>query len=458
MLAFILAGIYGTRKVRDGESYLLAGRKTGLFALVATLVMTEFNTSTLLGFSAAGYFGGLRALYLPLVFLIGLLFYTFTVAGKWKKLNGMSVAELFTLRYGPAVGKTASLFLMIALVGFSATYVKSMTLIFRDFFPGMDQWGVSFIVVLIILAMTLRGGLVSIIKIDILSFICTLIFIPLLFFYSYQNAEFSWDKLDIIFPKEYTVQALPFEFILSLILLTMFTYIAAPWYGQKIFSAVSVPVAITAVAISSVLVFLLYAFPVLAVSFLRVKGIELNPEAGVPYIIKFLFPKGLKGFAFTVLFAAGATTLSGVWSALTTMFMGDFLNLKSREEKSLLKSVLITLFFAVASWASANALVDKILNKLILANIPIAALSFALLAGFYWDRASRRGAIISIILGILWGSGCFLLIGDGGGYTYYWSVYGIPLIFASGAVFSYILPNTKEDLLRLENFKERMNQ
>ena len=57
--------------------------------------MTEFNTSTLLAFSAAGYTAGPMALALPLVFLVGLAFYTLTVAREWKRFNRLSVAELF---------------------------------------------------------------------------------------------------------------------------------------------------------------------------------------------------------------------------------------------------------------------------------------------------------------------------------------------------------------------------
>jgi len=52
-----------------------------------------------------------------------------------------------------------------------------------------------------------------------------------------------------------------------LVVLTMFTYISAPWYSQKIFSAENPNVAYKAVGIAAVLVFLLYGFPVLATGF-----------------------------------------------------------------------------------------------------------------------------------------------------------------------------------------------
>ena len=431
LLGFIYVGLRETKKVKDDNSYLLANRKTGLFALVATLVMTEFNTSTLLGFSAAGYSVGIWGLTLPFVFLFGLGFYTFTVAKKWKKLNGMSVAELFSLRYGSTVGITASLFLIFAMIGFSATYV---------------------------LLMTLRGGLVSVISTDIMGFIGTIFIVPLLFYFSYSQKNLGLEEIIRVFPPE-SSNALPIRYIVSLVILTMFTYIAAPWYGQKIFAAASEKTAFIAVGISSVIVFILYAFPILAVAYLRLNGVTgINPEEGIPYIIKSYFPVGLRAIAFAVLFAAAATTLSGIWSVLTTMLVGDFLLSAKNPKlgKDYIGSMKIFFGFAFVSWLLGNIFVDKILNKLILANIPIAALSFALLAGFFWKRASRRGAILSIVLGLIWGLGCYLYLGEDGGYTWFWAAYGIPLIFVSGIIGSFLFPQSEEEKKALEKFNLRM--
>ena len=88
----------GWRPARTAEAYTVASRALRFLPLVATLVMTEFNTTTLLAFAAAGYRAGPMALALPLVFLVGLTFYTLTVARAWKRFDGTSVAELFTRR------------------------------------------------------------------------------------------------------------------------------------------------------------------------------------------------------------------------------------------------------------------------------------------------------------------------------------------------------------------------
>jgi len=84
-LLLVTVGWRGSKAVKSEENYLLANRGIGLFPLTATLVMTEFNPSTLIAFSSAGYLVGSWALSLPAAFFVGLMFYSLTVA---KKMEG----------------------------------------------------------------------------------------------------------------------------------------------------------------------------------------------------------------------------------------------------------------------------------------------------------------------------------------------------------------------------------
>jgi len=73
------------KKIDIGQSYFVS-EKTPIFVLVATLVMTELNTSTLVGFAVFGYKFGYSPISFFLVFLFGLLFYALTVAKKMEEV------------------------------------------------------------------------------------------------------------------------------------------------------------------------------------------------------------------------------------------------------------------------------------------------------------------------------------------------------------------------------------
>ncbi len=435
----------------SAASFTVASRDLALFPLVATLVMTEFNTSTLLAFAAAGYGAGPMALALPAVFLVGLLFYTVTVARAWKRFDRLSVAELFTVRYSKGVGRTASLLLLLAMTGFTATYVKSLTLLFTPLAPAwLPVPALSALLSIIVLLAVLPGGLVSIVRADVVAFVATIVLLPLLLVIGMRQSALT-GGLASVFPAsqlslnpaaQWNSTALPMRFVSTLMVITCFTYIAAPWYGQKIFAARSTSVAFRAVGISAILVFLLYGAVVLAAAHLRAaQPVLADAQLAVPTMVLVWLPAGLRGVAYAVLFGAALTTLAGVWSAMATMIAADF---GGPQLSTVSSQRTLLVLFAISSWLGATFLVDQILDRLILANIPVAALSFALLAGFHWKRATTAGAWASMIVGVVWGVGCYLVVGEAGGYTWPWAMYGIPLIFATGIVTSLLTTSGAE--------------
>jgi SSS family solute:Na+ symporter len=445
-VVFALLAWTGSRRAHGDSEFLVADRSLGLFPLVATLVMTEFNTSTLLAFSAAGYRAGPMALALPFVFLVGLAFYTVTVARAWKRFNRLSVAELFTVRYSPRLGRLVSVLLLLAMTGFSATYVKSLTMVAQPLLPTVPFGPLSATLTAAVLIVVLPGGLVSVVRSDVVSFLITLVILPVLLVAGAVHSA-PLGGLAAVFPPDQLVfnpvaqwghPALPFRFVSTLVVLTCFTYIAAPWYGQKIFAARNERTAFFAVAWAAFLVFALYGVMVLAAAHFRVVSPNLaDSQAAVPAMMAAWLPAGIRGVGFAVLFAAALTTLAGVWTAMAAMVAADF---GWRGAGHVAQQRWILVAFAAASWLGGTFLVDDILNRLILANIPVAALAFALLAGFHWPRANAAGAWASVVVGVAWGVGCFALVGEAGGYTWPWAIYGIPLIFATGVTVSLMTP------------------
>lgn len=420
-----------TKKIQSGSDYLFGQRSTKWGALTATLVMTEFNSATLLSFSALGYSVGFKALALPFIFLFGLLFYAFTVAKKWKEFNGLSVAGFFKERYGLKAGMSAAICLLLAMVGFSAVYIQSLTLFFQPLFPSVPPFALSTCFLLCILVMNIRGGLLSIIRTDIVSFLLILSFLPLLAFFIYKTE----DATVILAPSN---EALPLQFTLSLTLLTMFTYILAPWYGQKIFAAKSPKVAYWSVISAAIILFFFYGFAIFATALMRQKGMTvISADHALPALIHRCLPFGLKGVGYALIFATSATTLTSLWNTLSGIWVADF---SIQKEDCPKKVMVLTALFALLSMALAHLLSSSVLNKMILANIPVAALSFGLLGGFYWKRANTLGFYLSLMIGCLFPLGCYLVFGEKGMYTWYWAIYGIPLTFLFGIIGSFYRP------------------
>jgi len=108
VVGILAYGIWKARGVKTSEDFLVAGRNVGLFVLIGTLVMTEFNTATVMAWAGIGYGAGLFSIWVPCIFLVGFAFYAAFVAKKWKRVNAVSTAEMFGQRYSKGMQLFAS--------------------------------------------------------------------------------------------------------------------------------------------------------------------------------------------------------------------------------------------------------------------------------------------------------------------------------------------------------------
>lgn len=414
------------------EQYYTAGKNLGLFTLTATLVMTELNTSTLIGFSSLGYIYGLSAISLGLVFLFGLLFYAIVAAKKWKNFNATSVTEFFSKRYNAKYALFVAVCLWVAMLGFGANFIHSITICLNEVFPEYNKWLLSGVACLVMGLFTIKDGLKAIVKIDRISFVfCFLFFLYL--FYSMYNMSF-----ETLTTQNNPSVAIPKSFILSLTIITAFTYILSPWYGQKIFSAKSPRVAFYSVVLTSFIVGGLYAIAVFATAQYREVTLGINPDSALISLVTQLFPFYVQFMFYVLLFFIALTTIAALWNTMASVFFAHVSGVRSTK-----KSIIVVITIALLSYVIANGFIDQVLDKMLLFNIPIAALAFSLLYGFYGSKSNLVGAILSTVVGIISSLICYLLL-DQETFVLYWAVLCIPLSFIFGYLPTFFINiNTK---------------
>ncbi len=375
---------------------------------------------------------------LPFALFTCLIFYALVVARKWKNYNGISVAHYLRDRFGSGVGIFSGILLMFTMVLFSATYIKSLTLVFAPLFFHINAWLLSSGLVLFILIISIFNGLRSIIRLDIVSFIVVLLFFPAMVLYCYfvpvshlRASSLTW---------ELPFQSLPSHFIISMIVLAALSYVAAPWYGQKMFAAKNERTAYLAVLVAALLLFGLYGLSIYATHLLIQKGIILrDSQNALPFIIHNILPRWLGLCAYVTIFLVAATTIASAWNAMVTIVSKER-KYDSQNHSSKI-NVFLTLCFAIISLILSNTAVKNVFSVMWFGNIPLVSLCFAVLAGFHWKRASAFGAFLSILGGIIFGYTYYYLYGDQGDYMWHWMLVGVPIIFSAGILGSYLVPN-----------------
>jgi Na+/proline symporter len=394
--------------------------QVGLKALVATLVVAELNTSSLLCFSAAGFFAGDWALALAFVFLISLNFYALSIAKQYRLFN--NITHLFTKKYGILYAKFSVLCLIISVILLSAAYIRSFILLFSPLLT-INPWLLSFIIVIFVVYTMLWDNYFYIIRLDILNFLIIIIFFPFILYCAYNFTESMGSPSLSLSSKQ--ADLVP-EFIISLVLLTSFSCILMPSYSQKIFSSKNAKVARWSVAIASIFVFALYSILIFSSHLLQKKGIELSLASNaLPFILSNVVPIGARGIGYALIFCITATTLSAAYRSAILL------------SKNYLSKYNINIFLiSITSYLVSNMFSGDIFLIIIIAHVFLLALSFALLAFFYWPRITRAGVYISTCVGLAWGLGCCIYYHEDYHLLSYWLFMTLPMIVGSAMITS----------------------
>lgn len=444
---FILAYVayLSYKRVDNYQDYNLAGKNTGLFALTATLVAAEFNTATLIGGASVAYlFGTVGVWYTSLIFIPVFLVYALTVSKRYRRLNIATVPEYFEKRFGNkelgAQTRVASTIITLFYTWFApASYLAGISVI-GSVLLGVNPIMFSVVIVIICLLLSLAGGLMTAIGLDIVAFIMIIIGMPVIFFIGLDAAGGFANLSQVYEPKLLSLKPVwdtevNFPIALTWGLQITFLYIASPWYGQRIFSAKNENVAFKGMIINTVLVTLLYAFVVVATMFARVAMPDLaKPEEALPMLIANYSHPIIQGLLLVTLILVGTSTMIALWNSGISTIMNDIVRryiLKNKSEQYYINvSRIGLLIMAISTIIFGIAFVGNIQNSLLYLSVFIGMVSIPIIMSIYWKRYNAKAALVSMIIGLIYCS-----IGLANGFpTYFISPVAVVIVVLSGVI------------------------
>lgn len=169
ILGIIVYGIYvGKKKVKSADDFVVAGRNLPMIVLVGTLLATWCGGGGITGSAGVVYTGGpgvgtLHFLGAP----IGILLLYF-IAGKIRKSEKITIPEIFETRYGVAARILSAICIILAYVGLVATQTKAAANLL-SILTGMDIAPGMIIAIIVIILLTVSGGMVSVAYTDAVS-------------------------------------------------------------------------------------------------------------------------------------------------------------------------------------------------------------------------------------------------------------------------------------------------
>ncbi len=430
LFTLIGIGMYKAGKIKTQSDFAVAGRSLTPWVLVGTMLATWMGTGSILGNAGKTYDTGMAALILPLGSILGIVLLT-KIAGKVRAFEKFTVPEILGDRFGPG----ARMLSVIALV------IAYMVIVSYQFNAGgavlntvlMDETGNSLISIqtgtiiaaIFIIAYTMLAGLVSVAYTDvangiiiIFSFVIAIpIFLAQAGGFSGMAASFeAMGKPEHMnFFGVYSTMDI-FNFCLPPFLLIMGD---ANMY-QRFFASKNAKGAEQA---TKVLIFaVLLAELMIIFSAWVVSSMIPDAEVGkyvLIYAAHKLLPTFLGAMMMTTIVGIIISTADSFLLVPATTLMRDvylnYINPKANEKKIVLLSRVLVLGLGIIAYivslgfAKSSGFFERALYAY---TIYGAAITPSLVAALFWKRATKEGAVVSILTGtvttLLWKEAAFI--------------------------------------------------
>lgn len=419
MIVLIGIGATRSRSVESQEDFSVAGRQLSTFVLFGTMLATWIGTGSIFGSAERVYQVGIAAWILPLGGLTGIAILSF-FAAKARNLEAITVQDILEHRYN----KWARLLGVITLVLTAVTIVsyqyRAAGAVLNLALPQLDFRVAVIIVAIFIIIYTALAGMFSVAYTDVAMgvtmIIGILITLPIVWNlaggYSGMAATLPPDHMKFFGP-------IPFVQALGLVLPSGLLVLGDANMYQRFFSAKNAGMAKRAtifLLIGVAYMELMIIFTAWACSALEWKGGQLErPGRIIAYVAKDHLPVWLGALVLTTIMAIIVSTAISYLLVPATAIVRDiyqrFINPQA-SEKSLvwmLRGFVVglgILAYVISTYSEA------FLNVALRAyTIYGTGITPSLVAALTWKRATAKGAMVSIILGVT-----TTLIWEFGGY------------------------------------------
>jgi SSS family solute:Na+ symporter len=431
-VGMILVGIVVSRKVKNSQDFLVAGRRLPLWLVTATLFATWWGGGTILGGSGEAFHSGFHGvMYDPYgagltLILAGFLFMKIVHDAK---VN--TAAQFFSCRYGQWASTWSGILMVPTYVLWSAVQLVAIGKVF-NFVLGWPYEITILIGTAIILIYTILGGMLAVSWTDFFQVIILLIGLIILFPLAIKFAG-GWAEVRAatpahffkIFPAQGSELAPPtlggWAWWWGALLGVGLGTLAAPDLYQRAIVAKSGKVAMQASLTSGVGYWVLGAIPVwlafVAITLIANGGmpaamanmINEDSETLILVLSRLILPPALAGIFIASLLAMIMSSGDSALFAPAAVLANDIW--KPLWEKSTKKQMTDRGFMSASRWSvviiAAFALLigrysESMYDLLVVAfQLLYHVLFFPIILGVYWKRANAPGAVAGMVTGFV---------------------------------------------------------
>ncbi|MCZ7557880.1 MAG: sodium:solute symporter [Bacteroidia bacterium] len=425
ILLVIGIGVYFTRRGKTREGYFLAGRSVGWIAIGASLFATNISSEHLLGLAGTGSKSGLAVghfewLACLIVLLLGWVFTPF-----YLRSGVFTMPEFLERRYNSATRWYLS---SISIVAYVLTKI-SISLyaggILLHAVVGWDMYTSAVVIVLVTGLYTVLGGLSAVIYTDVVQMVILIVGSLALTLLGLEKAG-GWDAVVAATPPDFWHMFRPMSdpdfpwtgIVFGAPILGIWYWCTDQYIVQRVLSARNLDHAQAGTVFAGFLKIL----PVFILVLPGVVGYALSDgtvtgDRSYAWMVTTLLPNGIKGLVVAGLLAALMSSLSAMFNSTSTLFTIDIYqklrpHADERQTVRMGRYVTAAMVLLGLLWIPFIGLLSDERMYVYLQSVqgyispPIAAV---FLFGIFWRRVNAKGALASLLTGLVLGALRFIL-------------------------------------------------
>jgi SSS family solute:Na+ symporter len=409
MAGMIGIGFYAKAKARTQSDFLVAGRRLGPLFYAGSMATLVMGGGATLGGIGLGYQHGLSGVWLVFALAIGVALVSLLLAPLINRLKVYTVSQMLELRYGE-MGTVVS---GIVMLGYTLMISVTSTIAYGAIFSVLFDIGKVPAILLgssVVVLYSVLGGMWSITLTDIVQFVVKTVSIFFVLLPAALIKAGGFEGLHAKLPDTaFSWTAIGGSEIFLLLVLYVPTMVVGQDLWQRVFTARSDKVARWAGLGAAGYCFLYgIAGALIGMSAkVLVPGLATRDEVYTNVVTNVL-PVGLAGLVVAGALAAIMGTSSGALIATATVAKEDILDgLKRRKggipatADAVGRSRRLIFVFGIVMAIVACLVQDVIAGLTLASDFLVGGLMVPVLGGIVWKRATAKGAIAGIVIGVV---------------------------------------------------------
>lgn len=418
-------GFYFYRKNKNTNDYYVGGRNMKSLHVGLSVVATDVGGGFSIGLGGLGFVMGLSGSWMLFTGLIGAWLSAVLlipkVFEKSQRFKLLTFPQLLKENYGAGVALAAGIISFIGYLGFTSSQLLAGAKLAVGTFPELNLNHGLYIMGAVAVVYTVFGGIKAVIYTDTFQWVILMIG---LIFVGIPIAYFKlggWEAIQSVLPAEFfSLTNLSWvQFVNWFITIVPIWFVGMTLY-QRIYACKDEKTAKKAFYIAGLFEWPIMAFMGIALGLLARVGAEqglffaygltevaqMDPEIGLPLLLKTILPAGLMGLMMAAYFSAILSTADSCLLASSGNFVTDILGLKENNPRAILISQIVTFMIGFTAVLIASFM-TSVLDLMLLSYAFMVSGLLVPVLGMIWSKKKKP---LAALLAMLFGGFTTLLL------------------------------------------------